>query len=39
VIIAQITHTHIKPEGRLAYRRVDTTEHLTRAVRQIEMGD
>ncbi len=35
MIIAQITDTHIKPEGRLAYRRVDATEHLARAVRHL----
>lgn len=32
MIVAQITDLHIKPEGRLAYRKVDTTEHLERAV-------
>ncbi|BBK40921.1 3',5'-cyclic adenosine monophosphate phosphodiesterase CpdA [Allostella vacuolata] len=30
--IAHITDTHIKPEGRLAYRRVDTAPFLERAV-------
>ena len=35
MIIAQISDTHIKPEGRLAYRRVDTAAHLARAVRHL----
>jgi Icc protein len=32
MLIAQITDTHIKPEGVLAYRRVDTAGFLARAV-------
>lgn len=32
MIIAQITDLHIKPPGRLAYRKVDTAAHLRRAV-------
>jgi 3',5'-cyclic-AMP phosphodiesterase len=32
MIVAQITDLHIKPHGRLAYRMVDTAEHLRRAV-------
>jgi len=32
MLIAQISDTHIKPEGRLAYRRVDTALFLARAV-------
>lgn len=32
MLIAQISDTHIKPEGRLAYRRVDTAAFLARAV-------
>jgi len=32
MLIAQITDTHIKPEGVLAYRRVDTASFLARAV-------
>jgi len=35
MILAQITDTHIKPEGRLAYRRVDTTAYLARAVQHL----
>lgn len=32
MIIAQLTDTHIRAEGRLAYGRVDTAAHLARAV-------
>ena len=32
MLIAQITDTHIKPEGRLAYRVVDTAPYLARCV-------
>jgi Icc protein len=32
MIIAQISDTHIKPPGRLAYQRVDTDRYLARAV-------
>jgi 3',5'-cyclic AMP phosphodiesterase CpdA len=35
VIVAQISDTHVKPEGRLAYRRVDTAPYLARAVRHL----
>jgi 3',5'-cyclic AMP phosphodiesterase CpdA len=35
MIIAQITDTHIRPAGRLAYRKVDTTAYLTRAVQHL----
>jgi 3',5'-cyclic-AMP phosphodiesterase len=35
MLIAQITDTHIKPEGVLAYRRVDTAAFLARAVDHI----
>jgi Icc protein len=35
VLIAQITDTHIKPEGTLAYGRVDTSAFLARAVDHI----
>jgi 3',5'-cyclic AMP phosphodiesterase CpdA len=35
MLIAQITDTHIKPEGTLAYRRVDTAGFLARAVDHI----
>ena len=35
MLIAQITDTHIKPEGALAYRRVDTAGFLARAVDHI----
>jgi 3',5'-cyclic AMP phosphodiesterase CpdA len=35
VIIAQLSDTHIKPEGRLAYRRVDTAPYLARAVQHV----
>jgi 3',5'-cyclic AMP phosphodiesterase CpdA len=35
VLIAQITDTHIKPEGSLAYDRVDTSAFLARAVDHI----
>src|SRR5687767_10454266 len=32
MLIAQITDTHIKPPGKLAYRRVDTASYLERAI-------
>jgi 3',5'-cyclic AMP phosphodiesterase CpdA len=35
VLIAQITDPHIKAEGRLAYRRVDTANNLDRCVRHL----
>ena len=35
MLIAQLTDTHIKPAGRLAYRRVDTGAYLRRAVAQV----
>src|ERR687891_182941 len=35
MLIAQITDTHIKPEGLLAYRRFDTAAFLARAVDHI----
>ena len=35
MLIAQITDTHIKPGGRLAYGRVDTAGHLERAVEHL----
>lgn len=35
MIIAQLSDIHVKPEGRLAYRRVDTAAHLARAVRHL----
>jgi 3',5'-cyclic AMP phosphodiesterase CpdA len=35
MIIAQISDTHIKSEGQLAYRRVDTAAYLERAVRHL----
>jgi 3',5'-cyclic AMP phosphodiesterase CpdA len=35
VLIAQISDTHIKPEGSLAYGRVDTSAFLARAVDHI----
>jgi 3',5'-cyclic AMP phosphodiesterase CpdA len=35
VLIAQITDTHIKPEGSLAYGHVDTSAFLARAVDHI----
>jgi 3',5'-cyclic AMP phosphodiesterase CpdA len=35
MLIAQISDTHIKPEGRLAYRRVDTALFLARAVEHV----
>ena len=35
MLIAQITDTHIKPEGVLAYQRVDTAAFLARAVEHI----
>ena len=35
MIMAQITDTHIRPEGVLAYRRVDTAPYLSRAVEHL----
>lgn len=35
MLIAQITDTHIKAEGRLAYRRVDTARNLARCVEHL----
>jgi 3',5'-cyclic-AMP phosphodiesterase len=35
VVIAQITDTHIRPEGVLAYGRVDTAPYLARAVQHL----
>jgi Icc protein len=35
MIIAQITDTHIRPEGVLAYGRVDTAPYLSRAVQHL----
>lgn len=35
MLIAQISDTHIKPEGALAYRRVDTSAFLARAIDHI----
>ena len=35
MLIAQLSDTHIKPEGRLAYRRVDTALFLARAVEHL----
>jgi 3',5'-cyclic AMP phosphodiesterase CpdA len=35
MIIAQISDMHIRPDGRLAYRRVDTAWFLTRCVEQL----
>jgi 3',5'-cyclic-AMP phosphodiesterase len=35
MVIAQITDTHIKPEGVLAYGRVDTAAYLARAVEHL----
>ena len=35
MLIAQITDTHIKPDGALAYKRVDTAGFLARAVDQL----
>ena len=35
MLLAQITDLHIKPRGRLAYRRVDTAACLELAVRQL----
>ena len=35
MLIAQLTDTHIKPAGRLAYRRVDTESCLRRAVAHV----
>jgi 3',5'-cyclic AMP phosphodiesterase CpdA len=39
MLIAQISDTHIKPEGRLAYRRVDTALLLARAVAHVRALD
>jgi len=39
MLIVQITDTHIKPHGRLAYRKVDTDAHLERAVAAINALD
>ena len=36
MLIAQITDTHIKPEGRLAYRVVDTAPYLARCIAAVE---
>jgi 3',5'-cyclic AMP phosphodiesterase CpdA len=38
VLIAQITDTHIKPPGQIAYRRVDTAAYLRRAVAHLAQG-
>lgn len=35
MIVAQLTDTHIRPEGRLAYRKVDTAAYLREAVRHL----
>src|SRR5437879_12459332 len=35
LLIAQISDTHIKPEGRLAYERIDTAWHLGRCVEHL----
>lgn len=35
MLIAQLTDTHIRPEGRLAYRMVDTAKHLQATVRHL----
>lgn len=35
MLIAQLTDTHIKPAGQLAYRRVDTAAYLRRAVAHV----
>lgn len=35
MLIAQLTDTHIRPEGRLAYRKVDTAAYLKRAVEHL----
>lgn len=35
MLIAQITDTHIKPDGRLAYRRVDTAAYLSACVEHL----
>jgi len=39
MLIAQITDTHIKPRGRLAYRRVDTAAYLADAVAHLNAQD
>jgi len=39
MIIAQITDTHIRIPGKLAYRRVDTAKHLAAAVAQVNRLD
>ena len=35
MLIAQITDTHIRPEGRLAYRKVDTATMLRQCVAEL----
>jgi 3',5'-cyclic AMP phosphodiesterase CpdA len=35
MLIAQISDTHVKPEGQVAYRHVDTATALTRCVEQL----
>lgn len=35
MLIAQLTDTHIRPEGRLAYRKVDTAAFLEKAVQHL----
>jgi len=35
VLIAQISDLHVKPEGALAYRRVDTARALARCVKEL----
>lgn len=39
MILAQITDTHIKVPGALAYRKVDTAAHLRRAVQRMNAED
>jgi 3',5'-cyclic-AMP phosphodiesterase len=36
MLIAQVTDTHIKPDGRLAYRRVDTASYLASCVDHLQ---
>jgi 3',5'-cyclic-AMP phosphodiesterase len=36
MLIAQLSDTHIKPEGRLAYGRVDTTSMLRQAIQHLQ---
>jgi 3',5'-cyclic-AMP phosphodiesterase len=36
MVIAQITDTHIRPEGVLAYQRLDTAPYLARAVKHLQ---